>query len=675
MTLYEPKPGMYDYRYLPAFAQFLLDNHLEEFTADQLKISRALNLPLLKHLEHLTDEQIITFGKDTSREFLEFIARNDARRQIIHSMQRWLNDKLDIIGKYEVNPSDITTLNYIRGKVLKKSLRDYDIPVEDKYELIDEIDSFLFGSITSATNTFIEILSKKVNEDTHFTTELINTSPGIIFIFDVEKNKEVYVNGNVQDVMGYTSDEVLNMESNLISMLIHHDDINTLQKHFEEILQDKEGKAYQAEYRFKHKNGNYKWLRTYDVVFKRNESGYPLELLGTSFEVTREKETSFALEKRENQLLEAQAIAQIGSFEWDMINDHTVYTPQLQKILGFDGVPSKAELLHNVNPDDVEKLEKAWFESMATGKFDCQYRFLVSGKQKVLWTRGIVSYHGGAPAFMRGTIQDITELKEIEDELLRKTRELERSNESLAQFASIASHDLKEPLRKMSMYTDMAITMEENNLSEGSRVNLEKVKNSAIRMQNMIDDILKFSTITKEEKKENVNLKSIITEVRLILEELINEKHAAIITDDLPDLMMIPSQMRQLFQNLISNAIKFSKAGEKPEIIINHKYIRRRELKDAATQVQHAESYLQIKVSDNGIGFKQEHAEKIFGLFTRLHGRAVFEGTGLGLSICKRIAENHGGTISARSSPGRGATFIITLPISGEIKNPAVNGV
>jgi PAS domain S-box-containing protein len=664
MNIYEPRPGMYDFKVLPGFARHILDHHLEEFVRDQLHFSRLVDLPLLRHLTHLSDTAIIEFGRQASVEYLTSLSDGKAAHQMKVAMERWKNDQLKIIGKFALSAEDITVFNYMRGKLFRKWARSYDIPAEEKFELFEEIETLLFGTTTSSTNIFIDILQTRIREESHFTQQLINTSPAIIFIFDIEKNKELYINGNVQPVMGYTAEQIIALESNILQTLTHPDDLPILQKHLEMIMQEEDGKSHQLEYRFKHKDGSYKWLRTYDVVFKRDGSGRPCQLLGTTFEITHEKEIAIALEKRESQLLEAQAIAQIGSFEWDMINDNSATTPELLRIFELDAADVVFHrpfdhFLANVHPADKEKVKHALSDARTTGHFDCQYRFFTKGKEKFLWTRGVIEVSEGAPSIMRGTVQDITHLKLIEQELLKKTTELERSNESLQQFASVASHDLKEPLRKMSMYTDMVMTMEDE-LSEQSRQNLSKVKTSSIRMQNMIDDILNFSTITNGEAAQPVSLTVVLKEVKDVLEETIREKQAVITTDDLPSLVVIQSQLRQLFQNLLSNAVKFSTPERKPLIRITHREITAGEAADKA--LDPGRRYVEISFTDNGIGFKQEYAEKIFGLFTRLHARATYEGTGLGLSICKRIVENHGGRIEASSVPGQGATFRIILP-------------
>jgi PAS domain S-box-containing protein len=660
MKIYELAPGMYDYKYLPAFAGFILKNHLDEFVRDQIRISQEVNIPLLKHLTQFRDEELYQISKQAASEYLEYLSRNQAKEQFMNSFSRWVGDQLQVIGKFDISAEDITVFNYMRGKLLKKWVQVYDIPLKEKYELIDEIDNLLFGNTTSAMNTFISILKQKISEESHLNAQLTGTSPGIIFIFDVIRQKEVYINGNVEGVMGYTRQEILDMESNILSMLTHPEDVELLTRGIQTILKSPDGRSHQMEYRFKHKNGTYKWLRTYTTIFKRDEQGNPIEVLGTSFEITREKETALALARHEAQLLEAQSIAKIGSFEWDMIKDQSVNTPQLLEI--FEADQQHLDFMSHVHPEDKEKVERAMAQSFVTGEYDCQYRYRARNKEKVLWARGVVVFRDSKPVLMRGTVQDITELKKIEEALKVKTQELERSNESLQQFASIASHDLKEPLRKMSMYSDMVLTLEEGKISESSLTSLEKVKASSIRMQQMIEEILNFSSITNEAKKERVNLTKILNEALEILDDAIREKDATITADDLPDAAVIPAQIRQLFQNLISNSLKFSRKDVKPKITITHNFHDGSELQNE--NLKPAIRYLQLMISDNGIGFKQEHAQKIFGLFTRLHARSSYEGSGLGLSICKRIIENHEGIITAASDPGAGATFTITIPAS-----------
>jgi light-regulated signal transduction histidine kinase (bacteriophytochrome) len=261
---------------------------------------------------------------------------------------------------------------------------------------------------------------------------------------------------------------------------------------------------------------------------------------------------------------------------------------------------------------------------------------------------------------MTGTVQDITMRKQIEENLLKKTLELERSNIQLQEFASVASHDLKEPLRKIVTFADLTLQLEGQALSEKGKTNLQKVIDSAIRMQQLIEAVLSYSAVGTEVRKQRCNLEELLQDTLVLLEGRIKDTSAVITTDGLPQVEAVPYQMQQLFQNLIINALKFAKKGEQPRIDIKHKVISSEEVN--SRHLQPASQYLEISVSDNGIGFPEDAKEKIFGLFQRLHGKSAYEGSGIGLSICRKIAENHGGIINATSEPGKGATFTVTLP-------------
>jgi PAS domain S-box-containing protein len=267
-------------------------------------------------------------------------------------------------------------------------------------------------------------------------------------------------------------------------------------------------------------------------------------------------------------------------------------------------------------------------------------------------------------------IRDITEQKksqaELEHktkELEQKTRELERSNQQLKEFAAVASHDLKEPVRKIAITADSIVTSEKECLSKKAESSIQKIKDAAQRMQGLIDGILAYSSLEAEGQKQVCSLEDLLQSVLVTLEDRIRETNALVILKgpELPQAAVIPVQIQQLFQNLIANALKFSKKGERPQITITHAFLTAKEVE--GLPLQPSGRYLQLNVSDNGIGFTKEEGEKIFGLFQRLHGRSAYEGSGLGLALCRRIAENHGGIITAASEPDRGATFTVTLPI------------
>ena len=247
---------------------------------------------------------------------------------------------------------------------------------------------------------------------------------------------------------------------------------------------------------------------------------------------------------------------------------------------------------------------------------------------------------------------DVTELK---------TRELalERSNQELSDFAHVASHDLQEPLRKIEAFSDRLLAKCNDDLNQQGQMYLDRIQNASGRMRQLINDLLSFSRITtKAQPFAEIDLNVIVQEVMSDLQIAIEEADATIELVGLTNIYADPLQMRMLFQNLISNALKFRKPDTPCRIDVTERLVESSDRK----QSQKCE----IVVADNGIGFEEKYAERIFGIFQRLHGRSEFEGTGIGLATCKKIAERHNGTIVATSTPGEGTQFIISIP-TGQI--------
>jgi PAS domain S-box-containing protein len=256
--------------------------------------------------------------------------------------------------------------------------------------------------------------------------------------------------------------------------------------------------------------------------------------------------------------------------------------------------------------------------------------------------------------------RDLTEKKEAEDKLQQYLVELQARNKELEQFAYIASHDLQEPLRKIQTFTEVI----EKNLDNKAITKryFEKITISVQRMKDLIVSVLNYSRLSRQdEPMVDTDLNVVIKEIEADFELTIHEKQAAILYQDLPVIKAFPLQMTQLFSNLISNALKFSK--EKPIIRISSRLITSEEIKDISDPLV-ASKYYEIVVADNGIGFEQEYERLIFAMFQRLHTKQAYSGTGIGLALCKKIMENHRGFIRASSVPGKGACFYMYFPVS-----------
>ncbi len=267
--------------------------------------------------------------------------------------------------------------------------------------------------------------------------------------------------------------------------------------------------------------------------------------------------------------------------------------------------------------------------------------------------------------------KNITRQKETEQELQLFTEKLKHSNRELESFAHIASHDLQEPLRKVIAFGELLETEYDDKLDETGCDYLRRMRSASIRMQTLINDLLTFSRITtKAQPFVSVNLNTIVKEVSYDLESLIERTGGKIETVNLITIDADQMQMRQLFQNIIGNALKFYKEDVPPIVKISGN-LTHENIGDTGKEVSDND-YFQITFEDNGIGFEEQYADRIFAVFQRLHGRKEYEGTGIGLSICQRITNRHNGKIIAKSSPGKGTSFIVTLPVKQ--KNGGNNG-
>ncbi|EKD39544.1 MAG: PAS/PAC sensor signal transduction histidine kinase [uncultured bacterium] len=252
--------------------------------------------------------------------------------------------------------------------------------------------------------------------------------------------------------------------------------------------------------------------------------------------------------------------------------------------------------------------------------------------------------------------REVGERKKAEEMLRKAMENLERSNRELEEFAYIASHDLQEPLHKIMAFGELLKLRTRDSLSEQNRDYIDRMRNAAIRMRQLIDDLLMYSRVTTQGRPfERVNLADVLVDVISVFDHRLEKTRGEVVVGPLPSVLADRLQMGQLFQNLIGNALKFRKTDVAPSIRVNSRLI--------------GNGLAEIRVDDNGIGFDEKNLDRIFTLFQRLHGRDEFAGTGIGLALCRKIVERHGGTLTAQSTPGEGASFVVILPVGRP--NPA----
>lgn len=280
------------------------------------------------------------------------------------------------------------------------------------------------------------------------------------------------------------------------------------------------------------------------------------------------------------------------------------------------------------------------------------------------WTDQAVLGPDGELFVITAVGRDVSDRHHAQHQLLEMNQMLAESNRDLEDFAYVASHDLQEPLRKIIAFSGRLSDKAGPELSDKNLDYLNRISSAAGRMQSLIDDLLEVSRVTTAGSAlVPVDLETVLAEVVSDLEIAIERAGATVaIQAPLPTVPADETQMRQLFQNLIGNALKFRSEGVSPVVTIDVSELKKDDLPPLLRPL--SSTFVRISVSDNGIGFDDQHAEKIFTIFQRLHGRTDYEGSGIGLSVCKKIVDRHGGDITAQSEPGNGATFDVILPLA-----------
>jgi PAS domain S-box-containing protein len=397
----------------------------------------------------------------------------------------------------------------------------------------------------------------------------------------------------------------------------------------------------------------------------------PVKMWGTGQDVTAQRLVEEARRRNEVKLGQALSLSRMGHWEWDRATDRVSISTELAPIFGYGEQSQQIsldEFMEMIHADDRTDAQKTLREAFA-GRSSLRTKFRILRAEGV--EQGIecigttVTNDAGEVISTWGTCQDITDRLQMESQIKQYAAQLETSNRDLQDFAYIASHDLQEPLRKISAFGNRLAQMNQTTLDEKSFDYLNRMLNAAQRMQTLINDLLTLSRVsTRGQPFVRIDLNVKIQNVLGDLENQIEKTGGRVEVDHLPTIVADRVQMQQLFQNLISNGLKYHRADEPPVV---HIYAVKPDGQERAAKT------VTIVVEDNGIGFDQEYRDKIFQPFQRLHGRNNYEGTGMGLAICRRILERHGGSISAESKVGKGAKFILTF-LETEEQTPLANG-
>lgn len=496
--------------------------------------------------------------------------------------------------------------------------------------------SNIFASVSDAIVVFEAVRDRKAN--------IIDFK--VIFLND---ESHVALGKNYKDKLGKSASVVFPeiFDSKTFDKMVHCIDTNQQVEY--ETIRIKEDKTFY-----------------YCVNAMKLDDGVTL----TIYDITDEKEIANELLQKNEQLViqnsilaEAKNMAKIGSYTWDLETGVAKISDNYYRLLGYE--PNEFEVnqekyLELIHPDDREKMKKRALNALEKNKIsETTYRILTkNGRVKYFKSRGKYIDKSGKTILI-GVVQDVTKQAKNEQKLKNKNLALKRSNTELESFNRVVSHDLQEPLRKVQMFISR---MEDTHkLSEKSRSYLEKIKDASNRMQSLIKNLLTYSRI------DSVGGDFVLVDLQTVVEKTIHdfsneveEYHITITYDNLPILKGVLFQMEQLFTNLFSNTIKYRSKNVTPVIIIEATKIHRNQI--TQNFLKNFTQYHKITFTDNGIGFDQENADDVFEIFKRLHQKHEYSGTGIGLAICKKIIENHKGTIFATSQLGVGTTFTIYLP-------------
>ncbi|HYF70431.1 MAG TPA: PAS domain-containing protein [Ohtaekwangia sp.] len=677
MDAIEPTPSL-ELPLMRAYARFLTD-HLDELTILSIDLYRKYKVPLLEHLETYSEKDLHKMSKEITLELLGSFTRGTIGEHIQRSIERWIKNQITFLERNEIQVDDVALSSYVRKKILQHFLPRYTSEPDLILRLMEELDNYTYTYSSYAYKAFITLLEDRLATNLKRLEEsqrLFEQAQSITHIGNYYykfSTKQLTWTDELYRIYGLELGVIIS--NKLIKSFTHPEDALDMQGAIDKAVETRA--AFDFHYRIVVKE-DIKVLHALGEIIM-NENGEAIGLFGTIQDVTHEKLTEDILIQNQH------FIRKITDAAPSIITLYNVHTLKYQflnagvkKLLGYDPeLPLKEGVqffMGIVHPEDLPTLveENATIITAANqyvpedkDEVIVNYRYRMrhnDGAYRWFKTYGTVfkrNREGKVLSFLNITL-DISEQVIAEEIIEQRSVELKQSNERLKQYAFIASHDLKEPLRKISLFSSrLREVCKPPNDAEGIEF-IDKIINSSLHLQKMVNDLLSLAELSRPRSLDRQNLQKIFDEVVHSLEHRIHEVNALVVTDQLPDAMVIPSEFLQLFQNLLNNALKFTRPGVQPIINVTHYYkpntaVRGYKLKSASR-------YLCIKFSDNGIGFDNAFAERIFNIFQRLHSRTAFDGTGMGLSICKQIVENHGGVILANGREDYGADFTIIIP-------------
>ncbi len=549
------------------------------------------------------------------------------------------------------------------------------------YKALRKPDREIYGILHMASDVTTQVLERRKLEESEQRLNMALESAQMgTWDFDPTTRIAVY-SSRTYELFGFRVGETITHE--LATAAIVAEDRERVLAAIQKAMQPGSDGIYDIDYStINHHDGRRRAIRVKGKVFF-DADRQPIRFLGTALDITEETSVREAIKEKNEELNKIiQEFTFVTDFMpqivWSTKQDgyHDFFNRQWYAYTGLSYEQTKdtgwAQVLH---PDDYDRTWQVWRHSLATGEpYEIEYRLRrVDGQYDWFLARAMPMYNDqGEIAKWFGTCTDIADQKAQTDELEQRVaqrtqalqeanRSLQRSNSDLEQFAYVASHDLQEPLRKITTVGSRIEKKYAETLGDDGRMLLGIMTSAAGRMKLLIESLLVFSRMArKAETYEYVNLNRTMEDIISDYELKIGETDSRIEYDPLPVIEGVPQQLHQLLQNLLSNSLKFAKSGVPPLIRIRAAVIEAQEHQEL--KLDNSRTYHKITFEDNGIGFEEEYTEKIFTIFQRLHGVAHYQGAGIGLSICRQVVENHGGIIKAEGRLDIGAIFTVILP-------------
>lgn len=472
---------------------------------------------------------------------------------------------------------------------------------------------------------------------------------------------------------GYTGATPLTTLGHLWAQYVHPDDKDPLLHHWSYALQS--GKEITTEFRVRAKDGSYKWF-TGDVKPVRDTAGNIIKWMGILTDVDQRKKAELLLRDSEERFRKMSEHSPVWIWMTDKDANITYANQEMLSYIGLlhnDTVPDRLwdTFIHSEDIQSFYNVFAEASEKQAVFSFESRARNSATNQFEWCFFKGVPHFEKGSFSGFIGTGLHIQQHKELTETLnllvKERTAELEvmnarllSSNEELQQFVHVASHDLKEPVRKVLTFISLINREFGSSLPERASQYISRIEAAAKRSFDMIDGVLQYASInTSNHSQEIVDLNQVMDTILADLEVLIAQKQAVIQAEILPKVHGHPILLYQLLYNLVINSLKFTKTGETPVVFVRSTSV---DMPDEKAGQGTLKRYVRLSVGDKGIGFSQEHAERIFQPFTRLNAKDHYEGSGMGLSFCKKISERYGGFIEAESEEGEGAVFHVFLP-------------